>query len=140
MKGRFSSRSSPKRIRISQSLKTSGGAIAGNAYCFFQRPIGDSLIGSLREKGLTKLSACQPCLPKGYQIPQLTQIQLRFQRLQTILEAQMVRPLAAKQATPGAVTDRRRKPGGPEPGTSNFGLFVQSCYRATRPGNRDAPG
>jgi hypothetical protein len=41
MRGRFSSRNLPKRIRISQSPKTSGEAIAGNACCFFRRQIGD---------------------------------------------------------------------------------------------------
>src|SRR5262245_45981332 len=50
-------------------------------------------------------------------IPPLTQTQLMLQRLQTILEAQTVRLPATKRATPGAVTDRRRKPGGPESGT-----------------------
>jgi hypothetical protein len=39
----------------------------------------------------------------------LTQIQLMFQRLHTILEAQIVRQQAARQATPEAAIDRRRK-------------------------------
>jgi hypothetical protein len=72
-------------------------------------------------------------------IPPLTKIQITFRRIQTILEAQMVRPLGAKRATPGSATDRRRKREGPEPGRSNFGLFARSRYRATHPENHDAP-
>ena len=48
----------------------------------------------------------------------LTQIQLMFQRLHTILEAQMVRQQAARQATPEPAIDRRRKRERPEPGRS----------------------
>jgi hypothetical protein len=48
----------------------------------------------------------------------LTQIQLMFRRLHTTSEARVVRPPAARQATPVAAIDRRRKWEGPELGRS----------------------
>ena len=48
----------------------------------------------------------------------LTRIQLMFQRIHIIFEAQMVRPPAARQATPEAAIGRCRKREAPEMGGS----------------------